>query len=354
MEETTIIIFGLTGIILIGFNILFAIELLKKNLKCADVIRNTIKYTSINESFSARFGRNSLSDFEKVAEEYKKLNFNKNQIFQIYEGLRNGLKFHQILTYLKKEFDAMQMEIIRSANELGLSPREISIIAHPKFDWRQMYQISLGFLNKLDIEQVSVYAKSELGYKEMEILRISLEHGRSIEEVTLYAKPGFNYGQILQIQIGFRYNLSIKKIMLYAKTTLDKDQMIEIRRGLMEGLPFEQVSSYAKEEYPWHMMSDMRVELEKKMYEENHNPLLDLVQGEGIFIENKSTLVQKWILFDYIKEDLMHCYWMEYDQLCDGFLKTSDYTISSSEFVLNYDRFKAIQNFHLDCIQSIK
>ena len=354
MEEIAFTIFGLLGIILLSFDILFAIELLKEYLKCTDVVRNTIKYTAINETFSSRLGRNSLSDFEKVAEVYKKLNFNKNQMFQIYEGLRNGLKFHQILTYLKKEFDAMQMEIIRVANELGLSPREISIIAHPKFEWRQMYQISLGFLNELDIEQVSVYAKPELSYKEMEILRTSLEHGRSIEEVTLYAKPGFNHGQILQIQIGFRYNLNIKKIMLFAKTTLDKDQMVEIRRGLMEGLSFEQVSSYAKEEYPWHMMSDMRVELEKKMYEENHNPLQDLVLGEGIFIENKSTLVQKWVLFDYIKEDLMHCYWMEFDQLCDGFLKVSDYTISSSEFVLNYDRSKAIQNFHIDCIKSIK
>ncbi len=354
MEEIAFIIFGLLGIILLSFDILFAIGLLKKYLKCADVIRNTISYIFINNEFSDKFGRNYLSDFEKIAEEYKKLNFNKSQMFQIYEGHKNGLKINQILTYSKKEFDAMQMEIIRKAYKWGLSEREISIIAHPKFNWKQMYQISLGFFERLDIEQVSVFAKPELPDEYMEILRNQLNHGRSIEEVSVYAKPGFNYGQMMQIQFGFNYNLSMKKIMLYAKTTLDRDQMVEIRRGLMEGLPFEQVSSYAKEEYPWHMMSDMRVELEKKMYEENHNPLLDLMQGEGLFIENKSTLVQKWVLFDYIKEDLMHCYWMEFDRLCDGFLKISDYKISSSEFVLNYDRFKSIQNFHLNCIQNIK
>lgn len=56
--------------------------------------------------------------------------------------------------------------------------------------------------------------------------------------------------------------------------------------------------------------------------------IIEIKNGDALFVKNKKTQEAKWVLFDYIGEGMMHCYWLEDESLCDDFLKIEDYVFS--------------------------
>lgn len=98
--------------------------------------------------------------------------FNTNQMFQIHQGLENGLSIEQVSLYAKKEFNYEQMEQIHDSfydcsNHDGLSIEQVSVFAKKEFSDRQMMIIIDAFHKGLTIEQVSLFAKPELNWEQM-------------------------------------------------------------------------------------------------------------------------------------------------------------------------------------------
>lgn len=145
----------------------------------------------------------------KEAEFIKTAGFDKIQMYEIWEGLEQGL---DISTYAKPEFDYEQMRQIRKGLERGL---DVSLYAKPVFSESQMDEIREGLTQNLD---VSIYAKPEFEWEQMHRILQGLEKGL---DVSIYAKPEFSETQMYDIR---------KKL----------EQMEEIQKELQKGKGMKQ------------------------------------------------------------------------------------------------------------------
>lgn len=241
-----------------------------------------------------------------VKEQWGGVEFTRDQMNEINEGLRAGL---DVAAYAQKEFLAIQMHEIRLGMLAGV---DVSCYAKPEYDWFQMEEIREGLKSGVDITK---FASPELPYDKMRQIRRGLEDGidlsaytrleagtlrelrkgiRSGVNLVPYIQQNYQTEQLRQIRIALEkgvniapyikpefLGVSINEIMLglecgldvtiYARTGMSWQQMREIRLGLEHRLD---ISVYQNPLYGWQQMREIRLGLEEGLPVSDYSSLM--------------------------------------------------------------------------------
>lgn len=203
----------------------------------------------------------------------KNENYTYEQLFQIYQGLKDGLN---VPLYSNPNYSALQMDEIRRGLKDGL---DAYIYAKQYFNWMQMYQIRLGLGYKLD---VSIYAKSIYEWEKMYQIMLGLKDGL---DVSSYADPSLSLNEMVSIRLSLEGKSNLQKtdsdilipkpivgveeetvsevdkaLNKYRTTDLfSNSQLLQLRFGLEKGVD---VRLFADPKLSWRQMFAIRTELE--------------------------------------------------------------------------------------------
>ena len=120
----------------------------------------------------------------KEIDNYLYSDFDSNQLYEIYDGLEQGL---DVSIYAKNYYSSSQMELIKSGLEAGIN---VTPYLNPEFTDQQMLQIYFGIIHKIDY---SIYAKKEFDWKQMREIRLGLENNL---DVNFYSNSDLNYNKM--------------------------------------------------------------------------------------------------------------------------------------------------------------
>ena len=215
--------------------------------------------------------KSQISDIEVLErmKEYHTKNFDRMQLEEIREGIKNGV---DVSIYADEKYIFLQMAEIRKGLENGI---DVTPYLDEEYDWFQMREIRRGLIEGVD---VSVYLDKHMDYLIMREIRNGLNAGidlmpyykqgysvqviRELREafadginIELYIDADYDDKQLEQIRLGLKNNIDITH---YLDNSLTGGQMYEIRRGLEEKLD---ISRYAKNEYNWMQMREIRLGL---------------------------------------------------------------------------------------------
>lgn len=213
-------------------------------------------------------------------ENYLKAGFTKDQVQEIEEGRKLGLR---TAIYENKEFLSLQMRQIK----MGLMERlPVEIYARPEYDWFQMEEFRKGLKAKVDVR---VYASADIPYEKMREIRKGLENGinlmtflkmpagvlREIRKAKVagvntlkYINEGYDAQQLAEIRTALERKVDIDP---YLCKEYRAASIVQIRKGLERGVD---VSLYADIHYSWRQMREIRKGLENRVEVEKYNSKL--------------------------------------------------------------------------------
>ena len=196
-------------------------------------------------------------------EELLNKNFGEYQIYEMINGLENGLTIEEVIFYANPELDDLQMKEIRLLLEFNAtlehkySLKDFNFIT-PKFGEYQMEQIRLGLENGLPLDEVRTYAKPEYDSQKMYEKRCALEKiNKEIKKYNLledYRNLGFNVEQLKEIEMAIDDNLTVDEINIFANLNYNENQMRVIREGIMLKLD---VSTYTNPDFSEQQMTQI-------------------------------------------------------------------------------------------------
>lgn len=213
----------------------------------------------------------------KEKEIFLKAGFTQEQIEEVDEGMKQGLK---VAIYANKNYLPIQMRQIR----LGLAEHlPVEKYASIEYDWFQMEEIRKGLKAGVDTD---IYASPEIPYEKMCQLRKGLEEG-----VNLYSYIQLKATVLRELRKARGSGVNILK---YINEGYDADQLREIRHGLENGVDMDQylskeyraasiaeireglqngvdVSLYTMIFYSWRQMREIRLGLENRVEVDKYN-----------------------------------------------------------------------------------
>lgn len=308
--------------------------------------------------------------------DYKNMDFDSEQLYQINEGLKAGI---DVTIFAKKEYDGAQMQEIREGLISGV---DVSIYANTKFSADQMNEIKIGLEQGVEVE---LYALEEYSGDDMMHIRRGLLNKNHWTLIMSYhavrgyftaKKLGYKvnrkmfqkydysaedmemcldfFAQGLDPTLGGEFiclkwkleeeldrleeehnrlaeerkRINICKKLGLHRAEYDKYQIDEIVEGYKENLP---VVVYLNEHYLFSQMSGIRTLLKQEKY---RRILLYLY-----FTHNMSEFVDcYYAMYDSEEDDLFEGYWYKSTKqflFCANYLLEKD--IKLFKKVLNMD-----------------
>lgn len=208
---------------------------------------------------------------DSVYVDLEKSGFAPDQIYEIEEGVKNGL---DVSVYAHKEYFALQMRQIR----LGMM-EELAIekYADAGYDWFQMEEIRKGMKKHLDI---GLYSSPDIPYDKMRQIRKGLAVG-----IDLTPFMRLDAGTLREMRKAIVSGINI---IPYIQEGYDKDQLEQIRRALKKGVGIQpylrrqfrgasiheiciglehglDVSAYAQTFFDWRQMQEIRLGMEHRV-----------------------------------------------------------------------------------------
>lgn len=208
---------------------------------------------------------------DNVYVDLEKSGFAPDQIYEIEEGMKNGL---DVSVYAHREYFALQMRQIRLGMMEGLAIEEYTDAG---YDWFQMEEIRKGLRKHLDI---GLYSSPDIPYDKMRQIRKGLAVGIDLTpfmrldagtlremrkamvsgiNIIPYIQEGYDRDQLEQIRRALKKGVDIRH---YLRRQFRGASIHEICIGLEHGLD---VSDYAQPFFDWRQMKEIRLGMEHRV-----------------------------------------------------------------------------------------
>ena len=115
------------------------------------------------------------------------VNYTNEQITQIEKGIAHGLTETQIKTYVRPEFSALDMRVIRKAIEQSFSQDEVKMLTNTSDLLYKRKEIKKAIKHKICDEGIKILSDSMFDAEQAREIRKGFEHGLTFKQVLIYA-----------------------------------------------------------------------------------------------------------------------------------------------------------------------